>query len=194
MKCVSSIQTRKRGKCPPLLLAEESGPDDTNPPDGLPSARTSTSEGFVISFAPSSPLSPRSTIPPVLSSKSPVQVHAASSTQALLPIPTRGGDACMPGYLHTALPLPFGDASKTQFAPHVLVETMTWHRRQRRRPAPLTLHLPAHTVRFEDSLYCVRTILPYCMLTLLLFTFDSAMPNVMHPFCHILILKIKGPS
>jgi hypothetical protein len=139
------------GECLPLLLAAESGPDDTNPPSGLPSARSGTLDGFVIPSAPPSPLSPRS-IPPVSLPRSPVQVSGTSSTLALLTIPTRGGGACVPGYLHTAppsLPLPFGDTSKTQFAPHV--ETMASHRKQRRRPAPLTLHLPAHTVGFEDS-------------------------------------------
>lgn len=138
-------------ECLPLLLAAESGPDDTSLPSGLPSPRSCTSEEFVIPSAPSSPLSPRS-IPPVSLPRSLVQIPATSSTLALLTIPTRGGGACVPGYLHThppSLPLPFGDTSKTQFAPHM--ETMASRRKLRRRPAPLTLHLPAHTLGFEDS-------------------------------------------
>jgi hypothetical protein len=137
-------------ECLPLLLAVDSGPDDTNLPGGLPSARSGTSDGFVIPSAPPSPLSQRSTLPVSLP-KSPVQV-AASPTLALLTIPARAGGASVPGYLHTTtplLPLPFGDISKTQFTPHVGM--MASRRKQRRRPAPLALHLPVRTPGFEDS-------------------------------------------
>ena len=139
------------GECLPLLLTAECGPDDANPPSGLPSPRSGASDGFVFPSAPPSPLSPRSTLPTLLPN-SPAQVPAASSALALLTIPARGGGADVPRYLHTAPPpllLPVGDISKTQSSLHV--EAIASRRKKRRLPAPLALHVPAHTVGFEDS-------------------------------------------
>jgi len=135
-------------ECLPLLLSVESDSDDTN----LPSAPSGMSEGLAFVSAPPSPLFPMS-LPPAPVLPSPAQLPAASPSRALLSIPARGGGTSVPGYLHAALPplpLPFGDvASKTQFAlPAVATAS---RRKQRRRPAPLALHLPTHAVGFEDS-------------------------------------------
>jgi len=140
------------GECLPLLLVAEGGLDDTSPPSALPSARTGGSDGFAFPSAPPSPLRARNILP-APAPHSPSQVPAASSPRALLSIPARGGGACAPGYLHTAppmLPPPFGDiSSKDQLTSHV--EAMASCRKQRRRPAPLALHVPTHIIGFEDS-------------------------------------------
>jgi hypothetical protein len=77
----------------------------------------------------------------------------ASSPRALLSIPARGGGSCAPGYLHATPPLlppSFGDiGSKDQIIPHV--GSMALGQKQRRCPPPLALHVPAHTMGFEDS-------------------------------------------
>lgn len=140
------------GECLPLLLVTEDGLDDTSPPSALPSARSGGSDGFAFPSAPPSPLPTRNVLF-APTPRSPAQVPAASSPRALLSIPARGGGACAPGYLHTAPPLlppPFSDInSKDHFAPHV--EMMASCRKQRRRPAPLALHVTTHTMGFEDS-------------------------------------------
>jgi hypothetical protein len=140
------------GECLPLLLVAEGGLDGTSPFSVLPSARSGGSDGFTFPAEPPSPLFARNTLPAPVP-HSPAQVPVASSPRALLSIPARGGGACAPGYLHAAPPLlppPFGDiSSKDQFTPHV--ESMASGRKQRRRPAPLALHVPAHTMGFEDS-------------------------------------------
>jgi hypothetical protein len=140
-------------ECLPLLLPVESDGDDADL-FGLPSTRSGLSEGFIVPSLPPSPLTQTSLPPlgPVQQPPTP-KLAAASSPLALLSVPARGGCASVPGYLHTAppsLPVPFGGLNlKAQLTPPV--ETNTSRRKRRRRPAPLTLHLPAHGMGFEDS-------------------------------------------
>jgi len=134
------------------LLVAEGGLDGTSPFSALPSARSGESDGFAFPAEPPSPLPARNTLPAPVP-QSPAQVPVASSPRALLSIPARGGGACAPGYLYAAPPLlppPFDDiSSKDQFTPYV--KSMASGRKQRRRPAPLVLHVPAHKMGFEDS-------------------------------------------
>jgi hypothetical protein len=140
-------------ECLPLLLSVENDVEDVNLPDGLPSARSGAEEGFTVTSLTSS-LSKTSLPLPTPAQDPPTQtIVAASSPLALLSIPARGGGDSAPGYLHTSppsLPLPFGGlGSKTQLAQPV--EAAASRGKRRRRPAPLTLNLPAHAVGFEDS-------------------------------------------
>lgn len=140
-------------ECLPLLLPVENDADDADL-FGLPSARSGISEGFIVPSLPPSPLT--QTSPPL---PAPAQhpltpkLAADSSPLALLSIPARGGGTGVPGYLHTSppsLPAPFGGLnSKAQLIPPV--GTNTSRGKRRRRPAPLTLRLPAHEMGFEDS-------------------------------------------
>jgi hypothetical protein len=140
-------------ECLPLLLPVENDADDADL-FGLPSTRSGISEGFIVPSLPPSPLTQTGPPPPALvQHPSTPTLAAASSPLALLSIPARGGGTSVPGYLHTAppsLPVPFGGlSSKAQLSPPV--ETNTSRGKRRRRPAPLTLHLPAHGMGFEDS-------------------------------------------
>ncbi|KAN0109178.1 hypothetical protein V8E52_009506 [Russula decolorans] len=140
-------------ECLPLLFPVESDGDDADP-FGLQSTRSGISEGFIVPSLPPSPLT-QTGLPPLVPVQHPPtpKLAPASSPLALLSIPARGGRASVPGYLHTAppsLPVPFGDLnSKAQLTPPV--GTTTSRGKRRRRPAPLTLHLPAHGMGFEDS-------------------------------------------
>lgn len=128
-------------ECLPLLLPVESDGDDVDL-FGLPSTRSGISEGFIVPSLPPSPLTQTSLplLAPVQQPPTP-KLAAASSPLALLSIPARGG---------CATPVPFGGLnSKAQLTPPV--ETNTSRGKRRRRPAPLTLHLPAHGIGFEDS-------------------------------------------
>ena len=139
-------------ECLPLLLPVENDGEDVNLPGGLPSARSGVSEGFTVTSLSTSSLS-KTSPPPATQAQDPPTLVTASSPLALLSIPARGGGDSMPGYLHTSppsLPLPFGGlGSKTQLAPPV--EAAASRGKRRRRPAPLTLHLPANAMGFEDS-------------------------------------------
>ena len=139
-------------ECLPLLLSVENDGDDADLSGGLPSARSGASEGFIVPSLPPSPLYQTSPLPAQVQPPTP-NFAAASSPLALLSIPARGGGSSVPGYLHTAppsLPVPFGNLnSKAQLAPPV--ETTASRGKRRRRPAPLTLQLPAHGMGFEDS-------------------------------------------
>ncbi|KAH9989896.1 hypothetical protein BJV74DRAFT_837497 [Russula compacta] len=148
-------------ECLPLLHAPE---DDADPPSGLPSTPSGASERLGFTSAPPSPLSPMTSALPASAPTPhfPAQRPTVSSARALFSIPARGGGTTTtaPGYLHTAPPSlpppPFGGGivSKPQFAPLPVVEATMASRRkqQRRRPAPLVLHLPAaRVVGFEDS-------------------------------------------
>ncbi|KAI0248782.1 hypothetical protein BJV78DRAFT_1284559 [Lactifluus subvellereus] len=140
------------GECLPLLLAAESGAEeDVN--NAPPSARSDASGGLAIASAPPSPLSPST--PPVPSSLA--QPLAPSPPRGLFSIPARahprsGRGADESVYLHAAvpsLPLPSSSgAAVMQFSPPSVVES---RRKQRRRPAQLTLSLPVQAVGFEDS-------------------------------------------
>ena len=137
-------------ECLPLLLSAENDGEDTE----LPITLSGISEGFIVPSLPPSPLT--RTCPPPLTLVQPPptpELAPATSSLALLSIPARGGGASVPGYLHTAppsLPVPFGGLnSKTQLTPPVEIKTSRGKRR--RRPAPLTLNLPAHDMGFEDS-------------------------------------------
>ena len=140
-------------ECLPLLLSVEHDGDDADLPGGLPSARSVASEGFTFTSLPPSPLSQTNPPPPAPAQDPPTQtLAAASSPLALLSIPARGGGASLPGYLHTVPPslLAFGGlGSKAEFP--LPVEAVASRGKRRRRPAPLTLHLPSHAVGFEDS-------------------------------------------
>lgn len=135
-------------ECLPLLLPVESDGDDADP-FGLLSTRSGISEGSIV---PSLPPSPLTQTGPVQNPPTPKLVPS-SSPFALLSIPARGGGTSVPGYLHTtppSLPAPFGGLDpKVQLTPPV--ETNSSRGKRRRRPAPLTLHLPAHGMGFEDS-------------------------------------------
>lgn len=147
-------------ECLPLLHAPE---DDADSPSGLPSTPSGASERLAFTSAPPSPLSPTNALSTSAPAPHfPAQRPAVCSARALFSIPARGGGGgttTAPGYLHTAPPSlpppPFGGgiASKTQFSPLPVVEaTMASRRKQRRRPTPLVLHLPAaRVVGFEDS-------------------------------------------
>jgi hypothetical protein len=138
-------------ECLPLLLPVENDGDDAYP-FGLSSTRSGVSEGFTVPSLPPSPLTQTGPLPPAQHPPTPT-LAAPSFPLALLSIPARGGGASVPGYLHTAppsLPTPFGDLNpKAQLTPPV--ETNQSRVKRRRRPAPLTLHLPAHEMGFEDS-------------------------------------------
>ncbi|KAI0277445.1 hypothetical protein BGY98DRAFT_617853 [Russula aff. rugulosa BPL654] len=140
-------------ECLPLLLPVQNDGDDADL-FGLPSALSGISEGFIVPSLPPSPLIQTSPPLPAPVQHPPTPKLAADSFPlALLSIPARGGGTSVPGYLHTAppsLPVPFGGLnSKAQLTPPV--ETNTSRGKRRRRPAPLTLHLPAHGTGFEDS-------------------------------------------
>lgn len=138
-------------ECLPLLLPVESDGDQADL-FGLQSTRSGISEGSIVPSLPPSPLI-QTGLPPLASVQYPPtpKLAAASSPLALLSIPARGGGASVPGYLHTtppSLPVPFGGLNpKAQLPPPV----ETSRGKRRRRPAPLTLHLPAHGMGFEDS-------------------------------------------
>ncbi len=141
-------------ECLPLLLPVGTDAEDADLSGGLPSALSGASGGFIIPSLPPSPLLQMSSSPPEPVQHQPTpKLAAASSPSALLSIPARGGGTSVPGYLHTAppsLPVPFcGFNSKAQFVPPV--ETTASRGKRRKRPAPLTLHFPAHGMGFEDS-------------------------------------------
>jgi hypothetical protein len=140
-------------ECLPLLLPVENDGEDVNLPGGLPSAR-SASEGFTVTSLSASSLSKTSPPPAAQARDLPTQtLVTASSPLALLSIPARGGGDSVPGYLHTSppsLPLPSGGlGSNTQLAKPV--DAAASRGKRRRRPVPLTLHLPANAMGFEDS-------------------------------------------
>lgn len=137
-------------ECLPLLFPVENDADDADP-FGLSTMRSGISEGFAVPSLPPSPLTQTgSPLPAPVQYPPTPKLAAASSPLALLTIPSRGGGSSMPGYLHTAppsLPAPFGGLDSLPPP----VETNTPRGKRRRRPAPLTLHLPAHEMGFEDS-------------------------------------------
>jgi hypothetical protein len=142
-------------ECLPLLLPVENDGDDTDQFGLLSSrSRSGISEGFIVPSLPPSPFTQTGLpLAPLQHPPTPT-LAAASSPLALLSIPAHGGGpASVSGYLHTAppsLPAPFGGLdSKVQLTPPV--ETNTSRGKRRRRPPPLTLHLPAHGMGFEDS-------------------------------------------
>jgi len=141
------------GECLPLLLTADNGPDDSDTSGVLPSVQRCVSERIAFTPAPLLHPSPPMGTSPGTAVYSPAQLPASPSRRALLTIPARGGGSNAPRYLHvTHPPLPpyFGGlGTKTQFSPPM--EVTTPRRKQRRRPSPLVLHLPASAVGFEDS-------------------------------------------
>ena len=140
-------------ECLPLLLPVENDGDDADL-FGLPSTCSGISEGFIVPSLPPSPLTQTGPLLPAPVQHPPTpKLAAPSSPLALLSIPARGGGTSVPGYLHTAppsLPVPFGGLNpKAQLTPPV--ETNASRGKRRRRPVPLTLHLPTHGMGFEDS-------------------------------------------
>ena len=139
-------------ECLPLLLSVDDDGEDADQPGGLPSARTGAEDGFAVASLPPSPLF-QTNFPPPAQDPTTQTPAAGTSPFALLSIPARGGGTSVPGYLHTAppsLPLPFGSLGlKTQ--PALPMEAAASRSKRRRRPTPLTLHLPTHEVGFEDS-------------------------------------------
>ena len=138
-------------ECLPLLFPVESDGDDAEA-FGLQSTRSGTSEALIVPSSPPSPLT-QTALPPLAPVQHPStpKLAPASSPLGLLSTPAHGGCASVPGYLRTAPPslpgVPFGDLnSKAQLTPPVGTRG-----KRRRRPAPLTLHLPAHGMGFEDS-------------------------------------------
>ena len=137
------------GECLPLLLASEDCTDDNHSP--------MAEDTFVFaSSAPPSPLGPRTPLGPVSPTAVPprtptsAKAHAVPSfPRALLSVPARAGsslsvDPGAPGYLHIAFDPSSGSPARG--------------RAQRRRPAPLTLFLPAppglptaNVIGFDDS-------------------------------------------
>lgn len=138
-------------ECLPLLLSVDDDGEDVDQPGGLPSARSGAEDGFAATSLPPSPLF-QTNSPPPAQDPTTQTLAVGTSPFALLSIPARGGGTSVPGYLHTSppsLPLPFDSGLKTQSA--LPVEAVASRSKRRRRPAPLTLHLPAHAVGFEDS-------------------------------------------